>query len=83
MQPWTPTKAFPHPLSCLSYQQGWSSENYISYQVTTATHCIVLVVCIGGYESDFNMHYASSPLMYCIRRLSTVLLCRWWTACSG
>eukprot|EP01034_Spumella_vulgaris_P023338 gene23338-29550_t len=32
-QPWIPTKAFPHPLSCLSYQQGWCSENYISYQV--------------------------------------------------
>ena len=33
LQPWTPTKAFPHPLSCLSYQQGWSAENYLSYQV--------------------------------------------------
>eukprot|EP00981_Chlorochromonas_danica_P009655 scaffold2798_cov160-Ochromonas_danica.AAC.24 len=32
-QPWTPTKAFPHPLSCLSYSQGWCSENYLSYQV--------------------------------------------------
>lgn len=45
MQPWTPTKAFPHPLSCLSYQQGWSSENYISYQVTTSTHCTALYCC--------------------------------------
>jgi hypothetical protein len=32
-QPWTPTKAFPHPLSCLSYQRGWCAENYLSYQL--------------------------------------------------
>jgi UDP:flavonoid glycosyltransferase YjiC (YdhE family) len=32
-QPWTPTKAFPHPLSCLSYARGWCPENYLSYQV--------------------------------------------------
>jgi uncharacterized integral membrane protein len=32
-QPWIPTKAFPHPLSCLSYRQKWSAENYYSYQV--------------------------------------------------
>ena len=32
-QPWLPTKAFPHPMSCLSYQNSWSTENYISYQM--------------------------------------------------
>jgi sterol 3beta-glucosyltransferase len=32
-QPWSPTKAFPHPLSCLSYSRGWCTENYLSYQV--------------------------------------------------
>lgn len=32
-QPWIPTKAFPHPLACLSYECQWSKENFISYQV--------------------------------------------------
>eukprot|EP01040_Poterioochromonas_malhamensis_P011123 gene11123-12120_t len=32
-QPWTPTKAFPQPLSCLSYQRGWCTENFLSYQM--------------------------------------------------
>jgi hypothetical protein len=35
-QPWVPTKAFPHPLACLSYssqENKWSTENYLSYQV--------------------------------------------------
>lgn len=31
-QPWTPTKAFPHPLSSLSYSKKWCIENYLSYQ---------------------------------------------------
>eukprot|EP00595_Chromulina_sp_UTEXLB2642_P003086 CAMPEP_0196763528 /NCGR_PEP_ID=MMETSP1095-20130614/4257_1 /TAXON_ID=96789 ORGANISM="Chromulina nebulosa, Strain UTEXLB2642" /NCGR_SAMPLE_ID=MMETSP1095 /ASSEMBLY_ACC=CAM_ASM_000446 /LENGTH=1269 /DNA_ID=CAMNT_0042116921 /DNA_START=178 /DNA_END=3987 /DNA_ORIENTATION=- len=32
-QPWLPTKAFPHPLSCMSYKHQWSTENYLSYQM--------------------------------------------------
>eukprot|EP01041_Mallomonas_annulata_P007758 gene7758-15875_t len=32
-QPWVPTKAFPHPLSCLSYDKGWCPENHLSYQM--------------------------------------------------
>ena len=31
-QPWIPTKAFPHPLSCLSYRVKWTAEIYYSYQ---------------------------------------------------
>jgi sterol 3beta-glucosyltransferase len=35
VQPWVPTKAFPHPLACMSYSEDskWSTENYLSYQV--------------------------------------------------
>jgi hypothetical protein len=34
-QPWVPTKAFPHPLACMSYDKDnqWSTENYLSYQL--------------------------------------------------
>ncbi|CAE7488862.1 UGT80A2, partial [Symbiodinium microadriaticum] len=34
-QPWVPTKAFPHPLACMSYSEEskWSTENYLSYQL--------------------------------------------------
>lgn len=32
-QPWSPTKAFPHPLSSLSYSSNWSAQNYNSYKV--------------------------------------------------
>jgi hypothetical protein len=32
-QPWIPTKAFPHPLSGLNYQQTWCAENFLSYQM--------------------------------------------------
>jgi len=30
-QPWSPTKAFPHPLSGLPYNGRWCKENYYSY----------------------------------------------------
>ena len=30
-QPWSPTKAFPHPLSNLNFDSTWSSKNYYSY----------------------------------------------------
>ena len=32
-QPWTPTKAFPHPLSTLAYNKGWCTENSMSYSI--------------------------------------------------
>jgi len=32
-QPWSPTKAFPHPLSGLPYHGHWCKENYYSYLV--------------------------------------------------
>lgn len=32
-QPWLPTKAFPHPMSGLSYQHSWTAQNYLSYQM--------------------------------------------------
>lgn len=32
-QPWSPTKAFPHPLSGLPYHGRWCKENYYSYIV--------------------------------------------------
>lgn len=32
-QPWSPTKAFPHPLSGLPYHGKWCKENYYSYIV--------------------------------------------------
>ena len=45
-QPWTPTKALPHPLACLPYRHSrtWSIENRVSYQVTTPspTSCLAL-----------------------------------------
>ncbi|CAM9274599.1 unnamed protein product, partial [Phaeothamnion confervicola] len=30
-QPWTPTKAFPHPFANLPYTRGWSRQNWASY----------------------------------------------------
>lgn len=36
-QPWVPTKAYPHPLACMSYETGWHMENYLSYQVIDKT----------------------------------------------
>ena len=32
-QPWLPTKAFPHPLSCLSYRNPWCSDNKVSFYI--------------------------------------------------
>lgn len=46
-QPWVPTKAFPHPLSCLPYRDRWTSENFLSYQLVDRLSWI-------GLESTIN-----------------------------
>lgn len=51
-QPWTPTKAFPHPLSCLSYQRLWTAENYLSYQVTFISLPLDIYSIIKFHEGD-------------------------------
>jgi sterol 3beta-glucosyltransferase len=43
-QPWTATKAFPHPLSCLSYHRPWCAENSLSYQVCLGFVAMQVVV---------------------------------------
>jgi UDP:flavonoid glycosyltransferase YjiC (YdhE family) len=32
-QPWSPTRAFPHPLACMSYEDPPSDKNWLSYVI--------------------------------------------------
>ena len=52
-QPWIPTKAFPHPLSCLSYHQSkhWSFENKLSYHVVDAMVWMSLQSAINNFRT--------------------------------
>lgn len=49
-QPWVPTKAFPHPLSCFSYSNGWCSDNAISYQMTEQVMWLSLEAEINNFR---------------------------------
>jgi hypothetical protein len=49
-QPWIPTKAFPHPLSMLSYRQPWSTENYLSYQIVDSLLWISMERAINHFR---------------------------------
>lgn len=50
-QPWLPTKAFPHPLSCLSYRHRWSADNRLSYQLVDAMIWMTLQVPINLFRA--------------------------------
>lgn len=50
-QPWIPTKAFPHPLSCLSYRNHWSADNRLSYQLVDAMVWMTLQVPINLFRA--------------------------------
>lgn len=52
-QPWVPTKAFPHPLACMSYEQGhqWSPENYLSYQLVERMMWMSLEPFINSFRT--------------------------------
>lgn len=88
LQPWTPTKAFPHPLSCLSYQQGWSAENYISYQVTlyyaflsALVHNLITSVYLPLFiDSSICLNFT---VLHLFLFSFFALPCSWWTACCG
>ena len=51
-QPWVPTKAFPHPLSCLSYNQPWCLENSISYQMVERMLWLSFESSINSFRTD-------------------------------
>jgi hypothetical protein len=36
-QPWVPTQEFPHPFASMSYEKGWSAENWYRSVLTTST----------------------------------------------
>jgi hypothetical protein len=52
-QPWVRTKAFPHPLACMSYDKDnqWSTENYLSYQVVERMMWMSLEPCINTFRT--------------------------------
>ena len=52
-QPWVPTKAFPHPLACMSYDQAnqWSPENYLSYQLVERMMWMSLEPFINSFRT--------------------------------
>jgi len=51
-QPWIPTKAFPHPLSCLPYNTGWSPENFLSYQLVDRMLWVGLEATINALRTQ-------------------------------
>lgn len=52
-QPWVPTKAFPHPLACMSYgkENQWSTENYLSYQLVERMMWMSLEPFINNFRT--------------------------------
>ena len=51
-QPWVPTKAFPHPLSCLPYNHGWSTENFLSYTLWSRLGWLGLEATINQFRTE-------------------------------
>jgi hypothetical protein len=53
-QPWVPTKAFPHPLACMSYGKDnqWSTENYLSYQLVERMMWMSLEPFINSFRTQ-------------------------------
>jgi hypothetical protein len=49
-QPWVPTKAFPHPLACMSYKRGWGTENFLSYQAIDRVMWHTFGPCINNFR---------------------------------
>lgn len=54
-QPWCPTKAFPHPLSCLRYDKGWCAENYLSYQLVDRMLWLSMEGAINGLRKRLGL----------------------------
>jgi hypothetical protein len=53
-QPWFPTKAFPHPLACRSYDQSssWSDQNYYSYDIVESLLWLSIESSVNSFRQD-------------------------------
>ena len=56
-QPWVPTKAIPHPLSCLPYstKSQWSTENLLSYSLFDRLAWIGLESTINSFRNSLGL----------------------------
>jgi UDP:flavonoid glycosyltransferase YjiC (YdhE family) len=77
-QPWVATKAFPHPLACLSYKTDWSISNYLSYELVDRLMWLSIEPSVNSLrlqlglepvmhgESGFNLINASKVPFACM-----------------
>jgi sterol 3beta-glucosyltransferase len=75
-QPWFPTKAFPHPLACLSYENSWCDQNYYSYDVVES----LMWLSIEGSVNNFRKNVLK---LEPIRWFGESTVCRYVLMCES